>query len=173
MPPWPLEFSEAGTPTWSPTRDLSVRPHPGQERLAEAGASWAQVVGGKLEGRAVSTQLRILYEIATMVPTGPLLPGLPDPLHQAPGPYLGGARARGAALGLTLTTAQHGGSPVRIRPGTVLNLDLSQGADGAYTLAPGYVDLSGVDLGAAEDVPGRPRPGGGRGGGASPQDGLG
>ena len=59
--------------------------------------------------------------------------------------------ARGAALGLTLTTAQHGGSPVRIRPGTVLNLDLSQGADGAYTLAP-YVDLSGVDLGAAEDV---------------------
>ena len=149
--PLALEFSEAGTPTWSPTRDLSVRPLiQGRNGWLRRGASWAQVVGGKLEGRAVSAQLGILCEIATMVPTDLSSRDSRIPLHQAPD-RIWEVLARGAALGLTLTTAQHGGSPVRIRPGTVLNLDLSQGADGAYTLAP-YVDLSGVDLGAAEDV---------------------
>ena len=149
--PLALEFSEAGTPTWSPTRDLSVRPLiQGRNGWLRRGASWAQVVGGKLEGRAVSAQLGILYEIATMVPTDLSSQDSRILLHQAPD-RIWEVLARGAALGLTLTTAQHGGSPVRIRPGTVLNLDLSQGADGAYTLAP-YVDLSGVDLGAAEDV---------------------
>ena len=149
--PLALEFSEAGTPTWSPTRDLSVRPLiQGRNGWLRRGASWAQVVGGKLEGRAVSAQLGILCEIATMVPTDISSRDARISLPQAPD-RIWEVLARGAALGLTLTTAQHGGSPVRIRPGTVLNLDLSQGADGASTLAP-YLDLSGVDVGAAEDV---------------------
>lgn len=115
----------------------------GKRGWVKQGISWRSLTNGDLTGEVAPDVLAALTELASMDPYGDFyysnsvidLGALPARVWDA--------LRRVVAAGVTLTTAQHGGNPVRILPGLRAGVGVTRQPDGTALIAPA-LDLDAV-----------------------------
>jgi len=130
----------------------------GKRGWIKQGISWRAVFDGDLAGQVAPEALECLADLAAMDPDGYLYyHNARIALETLPSRVWGVLR-RSVDAGVTLTTAQRGGSQVRILPGLRAGVGVKRRKDGTALIAPS-VDLSGVEGLTAGGARGsRPRP---------------
>ncbi|SHE24737.1 DEAD/DEAH box helicase [Actinomyces glycerinitolerans] len=116
----------------------------GKRGWVKQGISWRGLTNGDLTGEVAPDVLAALTELAVMDPYGDFyysnsvidLGALPARVWDA--------LRRAVAAGVTLTTAQHGGNPVRILSGLRAGLAVTRQPDGTALIAPA-LDLDAVE----------------------------
>ena len=130
----------------------------GKRGWIKQGISWRAVFDGDLAGQVAPEALECLADLAAMDPAGYLYyHNARIALETLPSRVWGVLR-RSVDAGVTLTTAQRGGSQVRILSGLRAGVGVKRRKDGTALIAPS-VDLSGVEGLTAGGARGsRPRP---------------
>ena len=130
----------------------------GKRGWIKQGISWRAVFDGDLAGQVAPEALECLADLAAMDPDGYLYyHNARIALETLPSRVWGVLR-RSVDAGVTLTTAQRGGSQVRILSGLRAGVGVKRRKDGTALIAPS-VDLSGVEGLTAGGARGsRPRP---------------
>lgn len=138
-----LEVAAVPRPGWPEGSGLSLLPLiEGKRGWNRQGAAWNQVLSGSLRGEVDEDVLLAVQEIGRMAPNGFYYADDRVALDDVP-PRVWEVLRRGVAAGLTLTTAQSNGAPVRIEPGLLAGVSLRRVEDGDLLISPG-LDLSGV-----------------------------
>ena len=132
-----LEIIDDPGSMWGTPAGLSMLPLiEGKRGWNKQGASWSQIVFRHLDDEVDPTIASVLHELAGMVDdTGFYYADDRISLTTAPARVWDVLR-RGVAAGLTLTTAQRNGLPVRIAEGTRAGINLVKNSDGDIVLAP-------------------------------------
>ena len=135
--PMALEVGQDNSAGWpSRRRGLSLLPLVrGRNGWNRQGASWSQVLGGGLDGEVDDDVLRAVQEIGRMVPKNFYYSDDRVSLDDVPRRFWEALR-RGAAAGLTLTTAQRGGRPVLVSEGLKAGVSLRIAQDDSLVVAP-------------------------------------
>ena len=135
--PMALEVGQDNSAGWpSRRRGLSLLPLVrGRNGWNRQGASWSQVLGGGLDGEVDDDVLQAVQEIGRMASRSFYYSDDRVSLDDVPRRFWEALR-RGAAAGLTLTTAQRGGRPVLVSEGLKAGVSLRIAQDDSLVVAP-------------------------------------
>nr|WP_283251309.1 DEAD/DEAH box helicase [Actinomyces sp. AC-20-1] len=115
----------------------------GRQGWNRRGAAWGTVLGGGLRDEVAPEVLEPVQEVGRMSPAGFYYEDERVSLDDVP-PRVWDALRRAVAAGLTLTTAQRGGTPVLIQPGLRAGVGIERQEDGSLVILP-EVDTSRVE----------------------------
>ena len=132
-----LEIADDPGNLWGTPRGLSMLPLiEGKRGWNKQGASWSQIVTGGLDDEVDHTVMGVLRELAGMA-GGSGFYYADDHISLTTAPTrVWDVLRRGMAAGLTLTTAQRHGQPVRIAEGLRGGVHLIREEDGGVVIAP-------------------------------------